>query len=895
MSYFLALSLTLTTLPQAASQPGSNVAALAPAPHSASSTIHRPRKQGGLGVSNLDRTDRTPSPQFKAWYGEYQLSWARASDAQKECNEALAVDPANKTAIRCLNEAAQMAVDDQLNQADKLLLQHKPEEAAVLAAAVAYSPAPAAQVKRANLILRKAHAWSVDKVWRALPDWIRPIVDALIFIGVVTLVVRLFRWLGVKARIYKFLGRKTVWRLLPLRDLAECADAERATDGLLDSMARLGEELKRPPWRPTLLLLRPTPPADYEPAVISDFLSDGSELRIALAPEIPTLRTQWNYHEVRLDDAIQNLQLKAGANIDLGALLRFLMALGKWISAGKPTISGTVENGSVAVNTLPGPENQPATGSNPVPGAKSIAIHLAARGIQVPTISITTSSDLQPGIDCVQLAAERAAFKFLIRMQYPQMTNDEVNGHAALRQAASLFTEFAGTVPDGGPAAATRTSSLKSAARNFAFFRSSIPVQPAVPDQTSPIPQDITPAASPQQVTNSVPPTVASSQSTIDGRRNAQLAAPDKTSPTIKKPASTHTIHISDDVRQGALLAEGTALALTNDPSARNAAISCFRQLQEWPGSYLTLTLRQQAAYNEAIVRCSMGFYGQCVLMLTELLGDYTPAADGEDTEPLTEESKLRNLPDALQFAARLARLSAFAQYTREDWVILPKDRAKLLLDDGIQLVTDLEDLNSKTLSCVHDYRMARYMTTQAKRAAGHVTLQNVIQNAPEGFYDKNNRPDLTVVLDSTMDGDLERSTKWMCEGEDWSPTMALYCDIAESYLLRGKFPGAQAYARHATLQAGPPATPASSQPGPAPSVAPDPCAETDPCVERAFYLATESWYLDKKAAMAIKYAQRYTAPVQLEEFKALRTALGMNQQNLPSAEANAPVASTKT
>ena len=87
------------------------------------------------------------------------------------------------------------------------------------------------------------------------------------------------------------------------------------------------------------------------------------------------------------------------------------------------------------------------------------------RGIGVKTVSITTSSEIQDGIDFgVQLTAERAAFKFLLRMKYPGMTNDEINGFAALRQGACLFAEFAGTTHGTGAAAKTRSASLNTKA-----------------------------------------------------------------------------------------------------------------------------------------------------------------------------------------------------------------------------------------------------------------------------------------------------------------------------------------------------------------------------------------------------------------------------------------------
>ena len=67
-------------------------------------------------------------------------------------------------------------------------------------------------------------------------------------------------------------------------------------------------------------------------------LGDVSQGRVVMAPNMPELKVECQFHEVRLDEAVQNLQLKAAAGIDVGSLLRFLMATGKWITAGTPTI-----------------------------------------------------------------------------------------------------------------------------------------------------------------------------------------------------------------------------------------------------------------------------------------------------------------------------------------------------------------------------------------------------------------------------------------------------------------------------------------------------------------------------------------------------------------------------
>jgi hypothetical protein len=833
--------------------------------------------------------------QAKADGGRERLHWGDIKDAEVQCNAALTADPTNNTALDCLEQAARMTVDEQLNHADSLILDGKRAEAATVAENLINSPATPDQKKRAKKIFSKAQpsvfatVWTAfATVWSAIPDWIRQVLIALLFILLSTLVVRLLRRTWVSTRSKK--RQKSTWNLLPLKELPGSTDGEKATDGLLDAIARLGDELNRDPWEPKLLLLRPTPPANYEPAVISDFLGDSSQRKVVMVPNMPELKTECQFHEVRLDEAVQNLQLKAGANIDVGSLVRFLMAMGKWIMAGTPTLSGSVEKGHMAVHVTTSSDavTDLAAGEShtAADGADTISIHLAARGTGVHTISITTSSELQSGIDCVQLAAERAAFKFLVRMKYPQMTNDEVNGLAALRQGASIFSEFAGTIPDGGTAAMTRTSSLKSAASNLAFFRSSIPVYCGAPDTSQ------------QNVPEAGTPSNDSVMSVKDEKRSSPVTgtkisgAPDISHQSVLKAGTSSNdlvtsakdeerssqiagIKISDEMRQGVLLVEGVAHALTNEATPQNSAISCFRQLQEWPGSQRTQHLRQQGAYNEAIVRRSIGNYQQCVLMLTELLGDEIPGADGKAPATTPLNTLNNTLPPAIAYMARLARLAAFAQYTREDWTTLPVERATLLINDAVNLIRDLQVL-SRTNLPLHDYKTVKYMLVEAMRATGHVELIRAILGAASRFYDPvTNRPSKleTDALDEKIPADkatidnLERSIEWMRECEEMSPSCGLFCDISESYLLLKKFPGAQAYGRHATLGA----NRCASSIG-------DICARLgdDAQHERAFYLAAESYALAGNDSLAKKYASLFPGKVTLDEFKALRTTLGI-------------------
>jgi hypothetical protein len=656
---------------------------------------------------------------------------------------------------------------------------------------------------------------------------------------------------------------------LPLRVLSESTDGQKATDALLDALTRLGDELRRELPAPDLLLLRPTQAANHEPALIRVFLDHTPLPGLALFPGMTELQSEWKLHEVRLDEAVQNLQLKAAGNIDVGSVVRFLMAIGKWITSDAPTITGSVEKRMAATDAATTTTIEPQAQADQSPNAKTptpetISIHIAARGNGVKSVSITTTSELRPGIDCVQLAAERAAFKFLIRMKHPEITNGEVNGLAALRQGATLFHEFAGTIPGEGKAATTRSSSLGLAAQNFGFFRSSIPVEDEPPQSyaSCKLPAPASPVAF------SEPGPSAS------GRNETKT-------PPARVPSTT----VLGKDRQAILLAEGVAHALAGGESAQHSAIACFRQLREWPGCPDNLSLRQQATYNEAVVRRSLGYYGQCVLTLTELLGDWTPGND-ECAPAMARKAVVKpSIGKPIRFAARSARLAAFAQYTLQDWVTLPECRADMLIADAKLLLTDLEKLLQDESLQPHNREIAKYMHTEALRAFGHVELRRAIKGPAARFFDKETNRPTGLLKDQLNPNDeddndcierLKQAIDRMHECEQISPSCGLFCDLAESHLLLKNFELAQAYGRHSTLQASPSANTASRI-----------CADlaADPDYERAFYVAAESFLLADNDLRAKDYAERFPGTPKLEEFKALLAYLRTPQ----SSEAKTP------
>ncbi|HEY6343112.1 MAG TPA: hypothetical protein VIX91_25460 [Candidatus Acidoferrum sp.] len=461
--------------------------------------------------------------------GQNDLTVGRVSEAQASCDAALKLDPENEAAKTCIRQAAARLIDQDLESADAKLLVGDKKDAIALASRWTGGFAGQSQQARARDILKRARSIGVVDVLKLLfPDWLRHFLLTVITLAVLGLLLLLARLLWrewKRGEWYGSLTNTTRWNMHPLKE--ETASGEQtglATDLVLDALARAGHELGLPIWEPRLLLLRPTPPAKYEPAIISEFLSKEAE-SLRLSPRADDLCLEWKLHDVRLNDAIQNLQFKTSKGIDIGSVLRFLMSMLQWFNAGEPVISGTARTA----------------------GEKSITLHLAAHGGRVKSVAVAASTDIATGIDAMQLSAERVAFKFLFRMRYPEMTNDQIDGFSSLRQGATLFAQFAGTAPGMGEDATTRTSSLETAAFNFSFFRASIPPH-CIPGC---------------------------------GRQGGS------------------SLQITDELRQAVLLAEGVAHALVGSEKEQMRAIDCFRQLQDFPGSEKTEPLRRQAAYNE--------------------------------------------------------------------------------------------------------------------------------------------------------------------------------------------------------------------------------------------------------------------------------------------------------
>jgi len=153
-------------------------------------------------------------------------------------------------------------------------------------------------------------------------------------------------------------------------------------------------------------------------------------------------------------------------------------------------------------------------------------------------------------------------------------------------------------------------------------------------------------------------------------------------------------------------------------------------------------------------------------------------------------------------------------------------------------------------------------MYIEALRAIGHVELLRVITGSASNLYE-NKRP--TGLKRTTLNAEgtnwLNGAVSLMLTCEQLDPSCDLYCDLAEAYLLLKDFTAAEGYARHATL-------------------------ESNPHYERAYYIATESFFLQNTAhsiALAKKYAGDFKGTITLDEFKSVRADLGIPETPPPS------------
>jgi hypothetical protein len=364
--------------------------------------------------------------------------------AQTECDAAFKANPSEPGAGACLDRINALRADLALDEADAQLADHnlsKVEELAMPVLGAASSDV--AHRHRAGQILAEVRRQTA--LARVTPTWLLDLVVALAILGLGWLALYITRgfWRGFRRFNSSSLRQRTTWAVLPVKEDAK--DNLEATAVILDALSRLPRELSQHVWQPKLLLLRPTPPATYEPEIIDEFLcSDGDS--VVLLPPADQLDLRCDLHDWQFDEAVQGLQLKI-QNVDLGSVAKFVRSIWRWLNT--PSLTGIAE----------------------VTEDKRVVVRLSASGGASGFVAVAASTEGDAGVDGIRLSAERAVFKLLYRLRYPAKTQTDVDGQAALRQAVRLFAQYAGSSAGSAADVQERTAALKKAGYNFGYAR----------------------------------------------------------------------------------------------------------------------------------------------------------------------------------------------------------------------------------------------------------------------------------------------------------------------------------------------------------------------------------------------------------------------------------------
>jgi tetratricopeptide (TPR) repeat protein len=224
--------------------------------------------------------------------------------------------------------------------------------------------------------------------------------------------------------VWRWTFGKVIARLIPIRwTFAGVRDDHKlgAAEPTLDAIHRIPNEVRKPIWRTTRVLFHSQVDGTVE--LLEDcFLPRNAKAPYMREPVFATPAWTGRAADNVLAEAFQNLTFNIGG-IGFNAVAKFWKALMDWWHAGEPTFSGVAE------------EVTPADGS-----AKQLMIRLTTAGGPYGTVSVVASSPRE-GDDpsCIALTAERAAYKLLYRIAQNEDTAEQVDAHAAFRQAANLL------------------------------------------------------------------------------------------------------------------------------------------------------------------------------------------------------------------------------------------------------------------------------------------------------------------------------------------------------------------------------------------------------------------------------------------------------------------------
>ena len=377
------------------------------------------------------------------------------------CQAALKESATNRTAIQCNADLArleaQRAVDAALDAAQKQMDAGLRDQA-VLLARQQLAAANVAQHERALGIIQSAK----PALWPALKEQFRApwvsttLAGATIAAGALALLFAVRRvrvmYLQVVLKqraIRRAKGDQTAqvrsWSLAPI---LEEGGKLSAADVVLDALRRVPVEVSRDMWQPASILIPPVEYKGFHAGVWEDFhVAEGCRL-CHLTEGLRPLAVD-REKEFRDDffTSFQSISLTTGTT-PVVPLLRLFKEFYDWFTAGAPSLSGIASSRTIGTR-------------------QEISVRLSAGDpVFGSYTTVMASTEPSAGADALALSAERAAYKLLFRLAYPDKLLSEIEGRASLRQGLSLLAAYA-RAENGKPE--DRKNGLAKALTNLDF------------------------------------------------------------------------------------------------------------------------------------------------------------------------------------------------------------------------------------------------------------------------------------------------------------------------------------------------------------------------------------------------------------------------------------------
>jgi tetratricopeptide (TPR) repeat protein len=348
-----------------------------------------------------------------------------------------------------------------LSQAEFQIADGKRDAAATtLKDVLAAETSPEVKQEAVKLLERSRTSWPTVFRESLRATWIMQFLAALVMIAGTWLILHWVRnlWRWGDSHIARRWWRKSAkWTFTGVSEDTNLG----ARDPILDALRRVPNEVRKPVWTPTRLLLYPGS-TGWE--VWEDFAVDPAAKAKPVHEPVFQNFLQRQSDDKALADAFQNLQFTVGT-VGVGNVTKVWTGLVDWWHAGEPSFSASARMiDSADAKT------------------KLVVIRISASGGPDGMVSVLASTESQEGCDAVSLSAGRAAYKLLFRMggehtavqidaAQKKDTVEQIDAHAAFRQGATAAACFVRSVLDAQADRDRRDAILREAIENLAFVQ----------------------------------------------------------------------------------------------------------------------------------------------------------------------------------------------------------------------------------------------------------------------------------------------------------------------------------------------------------------------------------------------------------------------------------------